>query len=326
MSFPQRRMRRLRSNNAIRSLLKETTLTPNDFIMPLFLVEGSGICEEISAMPGQFHYSIDMLSGIIKDICQAGIKAVLLFGSTSAKDPAGSSAWNDSGITQQGIRTVRELAPELLIITDTCLCAYTDHGHCGVITGQDIDNDISLENLSKTALSHAAAGADFVAPSDMMDGRILAIRESLDEAGYQNTGIISYSTKFASAFYGPFREAADSAPQFGDRRSYQMQPANSREALQESLLDEEEGADMLMVKPALAYLDIIKEIKNNTLLPLVCYNVSGEYSMVKAAAQNGWIDEKSVVLETLLGMKRAGADLIITYHALDAARWIKEEV
>lgn len=325
MSFPRRRMRRLRANNSIRTLLKETTLTTNDFIMPLFLVEGKGINEKISAMPGQYQYSIDMLESIIHEIISLGIKAVLLFGSTSCKDSAGSSAWDKSGVTQKGIKKIKEIAPGLIVITDLCLCAYTEHGHCGVINNNCIDNDKSLENLCKVAISHAGAGADFVAPSDMMDGRVIAIRDALDDENFLHTGIIAYSTKFASAFYGPFREAANSSPQFGDRKSYQMQPGNAREALQESLLDEAECADMLMVKPALAYMDIIKEIKENSLLPLVCYNVSGEYSMVKAAAEKGWIDEKSIVLESLLGMKRAGADLIITYHALDAARWLKED-
>ena len=324
MSFPQRRMRRLRANSAIRSMLQETTLTANDFIMPLFLVPGSNIREEISAMPGQYHYSIDNLTDIIAEITSLGVKAVLIFGSTSHKNISGSGAWEKDGVTQQGIRKIRELAPELIIITDLCLCAYTDHGHCGVVTNNTIDNDQSVKNLVKTALSHAEAGADFVAPSDMMDGRVSAIRNALDQNEYSEVGIISYSTKFASAFYGPFREAANSAPQFGDRRSYQMQSANAREALQESLLDEEEGADMLMVKPALSYLDVIQNLREHTLLPVVCYNVSGEYSMIKAAAERGWIDEESVVLESLVSMKRAGADLIITYHALDAVRWLKK--
>ena len=324
MSFPQRRMRRLRANSAVRSMLQETTLSASDFIMPLFLVEGSNIREEISAMPGQYHYSIDNLEPIITKITALGLKAVLLFGNTSQKDSSGSSAWDKDGITQQGVKKIRELAPELIIITDLCLCAYTDHGHCGVVTGSIIDNDKSLKNLVNTALSHAEAGADFVAPSDMMDGRVAAIRAALDEHDYSDIGIISYSTKFASAFYGPFREAANSAPQFGDRRSYQMQPANAREALQESLLDEEEGADMLMVKPALAYLDVIRNLREHTLLPIVCYNVSGEYSLIKAAAERGWINEEAVVLESLLGMKRAGADLIITYYALEAVRWLQK--
>ena len=324
MSFPQQRMRRLRASSAVRSMLQETTLSASDFIMPLFLVEGSNIREEISAMPGQYHYSIDSLEPIITEITALGLKAVLLFGSTSQKDSSGSSAWDKNGITQQGVKKIRELAPELIIITDLCLCAYTDHGHCGVVTGSIIDNDKSLKNLVNTALSHAEAGADFVAPSDMMDGRVAAIRAALDEHDHSDIGIISYSTKFASAFYGPFREAADSAPQFGDRRSYQMQPANAREALQESLLDEEEGADMLMVKPALAYLDVIRNLREHTLLPIVCYNVSGEYSLIKAATERGWINEEAVVLESLLGMKRAGADLIITYYALEAVRWLQE--
>ncbi len=325
MSFPQRRMRRLRSSTALRKLLQETTLATSDFIMPLFLVQGHDIKEKINAMPGQYHYSLDKLEGVIHEIISLGIKAVLLFGSAQEKDELGSSAWDSQGITQRGIKKIKEIAPEIVVITDLCLCAYTEHGHCGVLKDHVIDNDASLESLCKVAISHAQAGADFVAPSDMMDGRVRAIRQVLDDSGYTATGIISYSTKFASGFYGPFREAADSAPQFGDRQSYQMQPANSREALLESLLDEQEGADMLMVKPALAYLDIVKEIRENTLLPLVCYNVSGEYSMIKAAVERGWIDEKKVVTESLLGMKRAGADLIITYYAMDVARWLRED-
>ncbi len=324
MSFPQRRLRRLRSSKHLRRLLAETTLTVNDLIMPLFIVEGKNVRDEIPAMPGQYHYSIDMLEDIITELLQAGIKAVLIFGASSHKDSHGSTAWSSEGITQLAVKKIRKIAPELIIITDTCLCAYTDHGHCGIIKDNRIHNDDSLEPLCKTALSQAAAGADFIAPSDMMDGRVAAMRQRLDNAGFDECGIIAYSTKFASSFYGPFREAADSSPQFGDRRSYQMQPGNSREAILESLLDEAEGADMLMVKPALAYLDIISAIRARTLLPLLCYNVSGEYSMVKAAAQQDWIDEKAVVLETLLGMKRAGADIIITYHALDAARWLRD--
>ena len=322
MGFPQRRMRRLRSSAAVRSLLKETELTVDDFILPLFVVAGQGVEEEIASMPGQKHYSLDTLIAAVGKVTDAGIKAVLLFGGAVEKDDQGSEAWAEDGVVPQAVRLLKKEFPQLLVITDLCLCAYTDHGHCGVINDGEIVNDRSVVNLCKVALAQARAGVDFVAPSDMMDGRVREIREKLDNAGFSRVGIISYSTKFASAYYGPFREAADSAPQFGDRKSYQMQPANCREALLESMLDEEEGADMLMVKPALAYFDVIKNLREKTLLPIVCYNVSGEYSMVKAAAEKGWIDEKSVVLETLLGMKRAGADLIITYHAVEAAHWL----
>lgn len=324
MDFPAFRARRLRKSKSIRNMLKETELNARDFIMPLFVVHGKDVKTEIPSMPGQYHYSLDMLPEILNDINSAGIPAVLLFGIPQVKDEIGSSAWHEDAVIPQAIKLIKKDFPELTVITDVCICAYTSHGHCGIIEDGEILNDPSLESLGKMALAHAKAGADFVAPSDMMDGRICFIREALDAEGFTNTGIISYSTKFSSAFYGPFREAAGSAPSFGDRRSYQMNPANKREAIAESLQDEIEGADMLMVKPALAYLDIIHAIRQESLLPLVCYNVSGEYSMIKAASAKGWIDEKEVALEALLSMKRAGADLIITYFALEAAAWLKK--
>ena len=276
-------------------------------------------------MEGQFRYSPDRVHTAYESMLKAGVHTALLFGIPAEKDPQGSGAYAEDGALQQAIRIAKREYPELKIVTDVCLCEYTSHGHCGLLDGERVLNDETLAVLARAALSHAEAGADMVAPSDMMDGRVLAIREKLDEHGFQDVSIMSYSVKYASAYYGPFREAADSAPQFGDRRSYQMDPANAREAVREAALDVAEGADMLMVKPALAYLDVVRQIRDNFDLPLAVYNVSGEYAMVKAAAANGWIDEKRIVLETLLGMKRAGADIIITYHALDAARWLQEQ-
>ncbi|MGM0880000.1 MAG: porphobilinogen synthase [Bacillota bacterium] len=331
MSYPTVRNRRLRRTSALRSLVRETVLSANDFIYPIFVTFGHNIKEEIPSMPGVYHLSMDRLEEEIRDVVVAGIQSVLLFGIPEHKDAIGTSAYDANGIVQQAIRAVKEWAPELVVIADTCLCQFTDHGHCGIVhvheaTGTaEVDNDSSLDLLVQTAISQAQAGADIIAPSNMMDGFVLAIRDGLDEAGFSDIPILSYSVKYASAFYGPFRDAAHSAPQFGDRKTYQMDPANVREALREAESDVAEGADMLMVKPALAYLDVIKLLKEQFDLPVAAYNVSAEYSMVKAAAANGWIDERAVVLETLTGMKRAGADLIITYHAKDAARWLKGE-
>ncbi|QHW34152.1 porphobilinogen synthase [Paenibacillus rhizovicinus] len=331
MAFPITRHRRLRRTAAMRSLVRETQLSVDDLIYPLFITHGTNTKTEIASMPGVYQLSIDMLKAEIDAIVASGLKAVLLFGLPATKDAIGTSAFEDDGIVQQATRAIKEWAPNLLVVADTCLCEFTDHGHCGMIhhdprTGNaEIDNDSSLEILVRTAVSQARAGADIIAPSNMMDGFVGAIREGLDAAGFEMVPIMSYSVKYASAYYGPFREAADSAPQFGDRKSYQMDPANAREALREAESDVLEGADMLMVKPALAYMDLIRTLKDQYDLPLVAYNVSAEYSMVKAAAANGWIDERSIVLETLTGMKRAGADIIITYHALDAARWLRGE-
>ena len=325
MTTPFIRPRRLRVSAGIRTLVRETELSAADFVFPLFIVPGQGIKKEIASMPGIYHLSPDMAVKLAEEAYAAGIPAVIVFGLHEYKDEQGSSAWDAARPVQEAIRQIKKALPGLVVVSDVCLCEYTSHGHCGMLNGEKIDNDSTLPLLAQTALSHAEAGADIVAPSDMMDGRVLAIREKLDEHGFQDVAIMSYSVKYASAYYGPFREAADSAPQFGDRRSYQMDPANAREAIREAALDVAEGADMLMVKPALAYLDVVRQIRDNFDLPLVVYNVSGEYAMVKAAAANGWIDEKRIVLETLLGMKRAGADIIITYHALDAARWLQEK-
>ena len=325
MTTPFIRPRRLRVSAGIRTLVRETELSAADFVFPLFIVPGQGIKKEIASMPGIYHLSPDMAVKLAEEAYAAGIPAVIVFGLPEYKDEQGSSAWDTASPVQEAIRQIKKALPGLVVVSDVCLCEYTSHGHCGMLNGEKIDNDSTLPLLAQTALSHAEAGADIVAPSDMMDGRVLAIREKLDEHGFQDVAIMSYSVKYASAYYGPFREAADSAPQFGDRRSYQMDPANAREAIREAALDVAEGADMLMVKPALAYLDVVRQIRDNFDLPLVVYNVSGEYAMVKAAAAKGWIDEKRIVLETLLGMKRAGADIIITYHALDAARWLQEK-
>ncbi len=317
------RHRRLRKSEGLRRLVAETRLSPSDFVYPLFITHGTNIREEIPSMPGQYRISVDQAAREADDLRALGIPGVLLFGLPASKDPIGSEAYADDGVVQDAVRAFKHADPELVVITDVCLCEYTDHGHCGVVTdGGDIDNDASIELIAKAALSHARAGADVVAPSDMMDGRILEVRDTLDEAGYAQTPILAYSAKYASAFYGPFREAADSAPQFGDRRGYQMDPPNAREALAEIEDDLDEGADMVMVKPALAYLDVISRARDAFDVPLAAYNVSGEYAMVKAAAANGWIDEQRVTLEILTAIKRAGADIIITYHAKEAARWL----
>jgi porphobilinogen synthase len=324
--FPITRLRRLRASAALRDLVRETEINARDLIYPLFIAEGANVKQEISAMPGQYRWSVDQLPREIEKIAALKIPAVLLFGvlETSSKDETGSASWNDRGIVQNAIRAIKRATPELVVITDVCLCEYTSHGHCGVVKDGRVLNDPTLELLARQAVSHARAGADIVAPSDMMDGRVGAIRAALDRDGFADTPILAYAAKFASGFYGPFREAAGSTPQFGDRRAYQMDPANAREALREIELDVAEGADMIMVKPALAYLDLIAKARARFDLPLVAYNVSGEYSMVKAASANGWIDESRVVMEILTAIKRAGADLVITYHALDYARWSSE--
>ncbi len=324
MNYPSQRPRRLRLNPVLREMVKENRLEIQQFIYPLFIISGKEIKKEIPSMPEQYQFSLDKLPQEIEEISKLQIPAVLLFGIPSYKDETGSEAWNPEGVVQQGIKIIKKENPDLLVITDVCLCEYTSHGHCGIIEQGQVNNDKTLDLLAREALSHADAGADMVAPSDMMDGRVGKIRQVLDSRGFQNLPIMAYSVKYASAFYGPFREAAESSPQFGDRKGYQMNPANSREAVLESHLDTEEGADILMVKPALAYMDVIHKIKEKFNLPLACYNVSGEYAMVKAAAQKGWIDEKRVVMEILTGFKRAGADLIISYHAKKAALWLKE--
>jgi len=325
MPFPTVRMRRLRANPAIRRMVRETTLDAGDLIYPLFVKTGTGKRDEIVSMPGVFQLTLDQLEAEAAEILSLGIPAVILFGLPESKDEAGSGAFAEDGIVQQAIRRLKEVAPELYVITDVCMCEYTSHGHCGAVDEAGcVINDVTLEMLAMTALSHAEAGADMVAPSDMMDGRIAAIRAALDAEGFSDIPIMAYSAKYASGYYGPFRDAADSAPAFGDRSQYQMDPANGDEAMRETELDVDEGADIVMVKPALAYMDIIRRVKDTFGMPTAAYNVSGEYSMVKAAAANGWIDEKRVVLETLLGFKRAGADMILTYHAKDAARWLAE--
>ncbi|MHB0914662.1 MAG: porphobilinogen synthase [Thermoleophilia bacterium] len=323
MYFPTYRMRRLRQNSRIRDLVHETDLTADRLIYPLFVTHGNNVCDEVGSMPGCFQYSISNLVEECKALADLGIAGVLLFGIPADKDEAGSGAYDEEGIIQLAVRALKDALPELLVVTDVCLCEYTSHGHCGILKDGDVDNDVTVELLARMASSHAEAGADIVAPSDMMDGRVAAIRASLDNEGYINTPIMSYSSKFASAFYGPFREAAESTPGFGDRRSYQLDPRNSDEAIRESLLDIEEGADIIMVKPALPYLDVIQRLKQETRFPLAAYNVSGEYSMIKAAAAKGWLDEQSAVLETLTSIRRAGADIIITYHAREAAGWLR---
>jgi porphobilinogen synthase len=325
VNFPQLRLRRLRQSKALRTLVRETRIDVQDLVYPMFVVEGKDIKEEITSMPGVFRYSPDRLPLEVEEVTRLKIPAILLFGIPEHKDDYGSSAYYPEGVVQQAIRTIKNTVPELLVITDVCLCEYTSHGHCGVVTGNTVDNDRTLPLLAKMALSHVEAGADIVAPSDMMDGRVKAIREALDEKDYQHIPILSYAAKYASAFYGPFREAAESTPQFGDRRSYQMDSANVREALREVEQDIAEGADIVMVKPALAYLDVIKEVRNTFNCPLAAYNVSGEYAMLKAACRQGWLEEQPVVLEALTAIKRAGADIILTYYARDAARWLQEE-
>ena len=326
-TFPLSRPRRLRQSPALRSMVRETALSAHDFIYPLFVQHGTEVRLPIPSMPGQYRLSIDQLAGEAKEIADLGIPAVLLFGIPAEKDPVGLENFAANGIVQQAIRAIKEAAPELLVVTDVCLCEYTDHGHCGLLDDAgNVLNDETLEVLGNTAVSHARAGADIVAPSGMMDGMVGAIRHALDGAGYKQLPVMSYAVKYASAFYGPFRDAADGAPKFGDRKTHQMDPANAREALREAAIDVAEGADFLMVKPALAYLDVINRLRAAyPELPLAAYNVSGEYSMIKAAAAAGWLDEQGAVLETLLGIKRAGADLIITYHAKDAAGWLSNQ-
>lgn len=320
MVFPEYRPRRLRKNESFRSLIRETRLSASQLVYPLFVRPGKNIREQIASMPGVFRLSVDQLAGEAKECLALGIKAVILFGLPDKKDAMGSGAHAKNGIIQQAIKELKNKAPELMVITDVCLCEYTDHGHCGCIIGQDVDNDATLEILAKTALSHAQAGADMVAPSDMMDGRVAEIRGMLDENNFEMIPVMSYAVKYASSFYGPFREAADCTPQFGNRSSYQMDPANSREAIREATLDVDEGADILMVKPAVAYLDIIARLRDEFDLPIAAYHVSGEYAMIKAAAERGWIDGEKVMQETLLSIKRAGADIIITYFAKDMAK------
>ncbi|KGR78667.1 porphobilinogen synthase [Ureibacillus manganicus] len=320
-----RRHRRLRTSATMRGMVKETYLHKEDLIYPLFVMEGENIKNPVNSMPGVYQFSLDKLDEEIDEVVEMGIPAVILFGIPAEKDAVGTGAFHDHGIVQKATRQIKSRHPELLVIADTCLCEFTDHGHCGVVEGEKILNDPSLDVLARTAVSQAQAGADIIAPSNMMDGFVIAIRTALDEAGFHDVPIMSYAVKYASSYYGPFREAADGAPQFGDRKTYQMDPSNRLEAIREAQSDIDEGADFLIVKPALSYLDIIRDVRNNFPVPIVAYNVSGEYAMVKAAAQNGWIDEKSVVLETLLGMKRAGADLILTYHAKDVVRWLEEK-
>lgn len=319
------RTRRLRQSAATRAFAREHDLRARDLIYPLFVIEGEGIRNEISSMPGQFQLSLDNLNAEIDELVALGIPAVLLFGIPEIKDEEASGAFADDGIVQLAVRQIKLHAPDMLIVADVCACEYTSHGHCGIIVDGEVDNDLTLPLLAKAAVSHAKAGADIVAPSDMMDGRVAVIRKALDEAGYSQTPIMSYAAKYASGYYGPFREAAESTPTFGDRRTHQMDAANAREAMREIDIDIDEGADAIIVKPALAYMDIIRQAKDRTLVPIVAYNVSGEFAMIKAAAQRGWIDEQRVTIETMLGFKRAGADRIITYHAKDVATWLNEE-
>ncbi|MEQ2526900.1 porphobilinogen synthase [Robertmurraya yapensis] len=324
MSLSFSRHRRLRQSAAMRSLVRENHLHVEDLIYPLFIVEGNNVRNEISSMPDVYQLSLDNLLAEIEEVVSLGIKSVLLFGVPDEKDECGTGAFHDHGIVQEATRLIKQHYPELIVVADTCLCEYTSHGHCGMVENGKVLNDPSLKLLVDTAVSQAKAGADIIAPSNMMDGFVAAIRAGLDEAGFEEVPIMSYAVKYSSAFYGPFREAAESTPQFGDRKTYQMDPANRLEAFREAESDVAEGADFLIVKPGMPYLDIVRDVKNNFTIPVVIYNVSGEYSMVKAAAQNGWIDEKGVVMEMLLGMKRAGADIIITYHAKDVAKWLRE--
>ncbi len=324
MAAPPFRARRLRGKELFRSMIKETELSVKDLIYPMFSAFGTNIKKEVSSMPGIFQQSIEHIVEEAKEVQQLGIPAVILFGIPETKDAVGSDAYAEHGIIQETIRAIKKEVPGLAVITDVCMCEYTDHGHCGIIRDGEVDNDATISLLAQEAVSHAKAGADMVAPSDMMDGRVLAIRQALDDHGFKQLPIMSYAVKYASGYYGPFREAAESTPQFGDRRSYQMDPANRREAFLEAQADAEEGADILMVKPGLPYLDIVRDLRNQFDLPLAVYNVSGEYSMIKAAAANGWIDEERVVLETMTSFKRAGADIIITYHAKDVARWLAQ--
>lgn len=324
MHFPHYRPRRFRRNENLRRMIRETTLSVDQLIYPLFVVPGQGVRNPVASMPGVLQLSTDNLLREIETAVELGIPAILLFGIPARKDAVGSEAYSAKGVVQEAVRAIKAEFPELVVITDVCLCEYTSHGHCGILRGEEVDNDPTLELLARSALSHAEAGADVVAPSDMMDGRVGFIRDALDTAGFDRVAILAYSAKYCSAFYGPFREAAESAPQFGDRRAYQMDPPNSDEAIREVSLDIEEGADIVMVKPALAYLDIIRRIKEEFEWPVAAYNVSGEYSMIKAAAANGWLDEKRVMMETLTAIRRAGADLILTYFAKDAARILRD--
>ncbi|MBE6094043.1 MAG: porphobilinogen synthase [Schwartzia succinivorans] len=323
MSILKIRPRRLRRSENIRAMVRETSLSVKDFVYPIFVVPGDNIKEEIPSMPGCYHLSVDKAVETAKEIASLGIPSVEVFGLPEYKDEIGSSAWDMASPVQRAIAAIKKAEPDLVIVGDVCLCQYTNHGHCGRLCDHEVDNDGTLPLLQNVAVSQAQAGADIIAPSDMMDGRVAAIRDALDSKGLTNVSIMSYAVKYASGYYGPFRDAADSAPQFGDRRGYQMDPANVREAMKEVSLDIAEGADIIMVKPALAYLDVVRLVRDNIVQPVAVYNVSGEYAMVKAAAQNGWIDEKRIVLETLTSMKRAGADIIITYHAIDAAKWLK---
>lgn len=319
-----KRNRRLRETRNIRDLVRETVLTPSDFIFPIFVVEGENIKEEISSMPGNYHFSLDRLHEIIEEVEEASVRGVILFGLPDHKDEVGKGAYDENGIIQRAVKKTREISKDLVIITDVCMCEYTSHGHCGILDGTKVDNDKSLKYIAEIALSHARAGADMVAPSDMMDGHVAAIRELLDSNGYKDVLIMAYSAKYSSAFYGPFREAANSTPKFGDRKTYQMDPANIREAMREIDADIEEGADIIMVKPALSYLDVVRWARDRHDVPVAAYSVSGEFAMVKAAAKQGFIDEKAIAMEMHLSMKRAGADMIITYYALDLCRWLRD--
>jgi len=323
--FPDTRLRRLREQPAIRSMIRETRLTTSSFVYPMFIRHGSGIKETIDPMPGCYHISLDLLAEEVQEVYDLGIPAVLLFGLPADKDPLGTEAYDPEGIIQEAIRIIKKATPDLMVIGDVCLCEYTDHGHCGVINDNQVDNDQTLDLLGKTGLAQIQAGADMVAPSAMMDGQVRAIRETLDASGYSNSPIMGYAAKYASSFYGPFRVAADSTPQFGDRRTYQMDPANARMAMREIETDISEGADIVMVKPALAYLDVIRQARDRFDLPLAAYNVSGEYSLVKAASKMGWVDEKPITMELLTAIQRAGADIIISYHAKEVAKWLREE-
>lgn len=316
------RPRRLRKSRTLRDMVRETRLSKQDFIAPLFVKPGHGVKDPIGTMPGQYHFSVDTIKAAVQALWSSGVASVILFGLPDRKDSAGTRSWAEDGVVQQAVSAIKNACPEVMVITDVCLCEYTDHGHCGVITNGEVDNDATLKLLARQAVSHARAGADMVAPSDMMDGRVAAIRAALDREGYHNTGILSYAVKYASAFYGPFRDAAESAPQFGDRASYQMDPANAREALKEAQLDMNEGADIIMVKPAMPFLDIITRVKDISLLPVAAYNVSGEYAMIRAAEEKGWLDGERAMMETLTAIKRAGADLILTYFAQKAAQCI----
>jgi porphobilinogen synthase len=325
VSFPETRLRRLRRTKPLRDLVRETELSAEHLVQPLFVTAGEGVREEVPSMPGIERLSISELVAEVTEVAAVGVRAVLLFGIPASKDEAASEAYDDEGVIQMAVRALKEAHPEIVVITDVCLCEYTSHGHCGIVRDGEVDNDMTLELLAKTAISHATAGADAVAPSDMMDGRVGTIRRQLDEEGHSDVPIVAYSAKYASAFYGPFREAAGSTPEFGDRRGYQMDPANAEEAVREAKLDLEEGADVLMVKPALPYLDVVRRVKDATGAPVAAYHVSGEYSMLKAAAGHGWIDERAAAMESLIAIRRAGADMIVTYFAKDAAGWLAQE-